>query len=213
MGKKKQTYIGIGPHGSDMICDSWEEVHFTWWLKELKDRGFVDDYMRSKTYALNHGLDMELNVLRKRKGKLVEVKSIVNIIPAKEYTPDFIVRFNKISQDIFYTHTKLKYFSEPVSVVEVKPAFDFKNMTRLAQTNIAFLHATEGIVTDLTIPSGKKGCLFEQTFTPNRFLFQDMTNKKRTITKFKVRTLDEFLAMEASLAIQENIIGNDGGLL
>lgn len=217
MGKKKQTYIGVGPDGSDIICDSQNEVHFTWWMKELYDRGFIDHYKRNNvTLVLCEGVKTPREVFTKRKGKLIPAVKPCVVVKKKEYTFDFTIDWNAKAIDILLSCRKDLMFNECTensslsSYVEVKPSFDFKNMSRLAETNVVFAYVVHGVVIDIIVPSGPKECLFDETFTPNRFLFQDNNPKKsRKIPYKNVRTIDQFIAMKASAVVQESILGSD----
>lgn len=80
-----------------------------------------------------------------------------------------------------------------VSIVEVKPDYDFKNMTRLVKVNKQFLYSVTGLVLSLCLmPS-----LFKKTFTPNRYLLTDVQKTPRKIN-FNTITLQEYVQKSQS---------------
>ena len=223
MGKEKKQYIGVGPDGSPLKCDSNEEMYFTWWLYELKLNGCIISYSRSETIRLSDGISD--TYIHEKPGKKTIKREVRNqtILDSKDYTPDFDIQWAPHAKGIFFhelfgdERTKKEYImhGEPeyaheenpsvyFSKVEVKPAFDYQNMTRLAKTNISWVFEAKGLIINLIIPTGKKGCLFDLTFTPRRYFMQDQdSTKTRKITKFKPKTFEEFIRNEYS---QVNIV-------
>jgi hypothetical protein len=72
--------------------------------------------------------------------------------------------------------------------IEVKPSYDFGNMTRLATINIKWVYQKYGIYINIAKPKE----LFAKSFAPNKFLITS-TGKARKLD-YKPRTLYEYLS-------------------
>lgn len=175
--------------------DSDEELYFYWWLSELKENGYIDEFiLQPEPFTLSVKMKMTYFKPMKR----VEDKELsYNLINGHIYTTDARIVWNKKAENVFYKDltTELgKYDSykdaifiatESISYVEVKPKFDFKNMTRLAKTNIKWVWDKYGIFVNLVIPER----LFKLTFTPDRFLTGNKSNRLRKINYKPIKTL------------------------
>lgn len=212
MEKKKAAFIGVGSDGSNVKCDSMDEVYMTWWLKELKDKGYVVDYYKNEaSFDLSPGIKAGYSQMSKSKNpKMREYKH--SIVSEHSYKWDFTIIWDAKAYGILVfdnlnvnTRTNKSIMigipflegderTPLYSMIEVKPPFDFKNMTRIAKINISWVWQKTGMVVSLVVPSGSSDCLFANTFTPKRYLMNDKSTAKRNITKHKVVLIDEYLS-------------------
>ena len=175
--------------------DSNEEKYFSWYLEELKGRGYINRWEKIETsYELTDGLS---HTYIKKMKKVNDKELIQTILAPSSYTPDFKIYWNKKAYGIFVeevnvTKNKIKTEficdSEGISIVETKATFDMGNMTRLVTLNIKFLYYRYNIYVNLI----KVPTIFKNTFTPDRYLMTDKTFKPRTI-KYAVRSLSKFI--------------------
>ena len=103
------------------------------------------------------------------------------------YTPDFLILWNEKARGVFFnnlldrvTLSKIPFTVKGLcdkSIIEIKPAFDQNNMTRLFTINQKWLLEGIGVYCQKIIPVK----LFSKTFTPVRYLKTDKTNKKRKL--------------------------------
>lgn len=201
MAKKKVKDI-ITEDGH--IFDSMEELYFYWWVKELKDNGYILGFIpQPEPFVLSKGLHVKY---------IKEMKKVPNkelahtLIEPSSYTADGLIRWADKAFGLFVTNLDGlgdDYTDESICkdkkllnllisdfsfcYIEVKPIFDQNNMTRLARTNIKWVHDNTGRVVNLVIPQK----LFAKTFTPKRYLTCDKSSQKRKI-HFKVQSLQEF---------------------
>lgn len=195
--------------------DSYEEIHFSWWLEELVATGYVKSWRRGENYELVPAVRQEY--LKQRvsphTGKQLPPQIGNNTIKQRlTYTPDFEVVWSLKSLGLFFvfhdpnilmdgpmTYHFLAHQKEyeTVSIVEVKPKLGMKgamNSSRFtaARMNAMFLFDKHGIYANLVeIGTQPKG-LFDKTFTPDRFLTTDKSGKPRTL-KFQPRGLSGFV--------------------
>lgn len=166
-----------------MEFDSKEELYFSWWLDELKDKGYVLEYQRCKPYVLSHPIDK--HVLGKK-------------LEGHEYTPDFVVKWACKAFKVFYGGdsptiiTDGNYESvldgDNESIIEIKPSFDANNMTRLFRLNQKWMYDAFNIYVNLIVPEK----LFSKTFCPDRFRYTDGGKSMRKLNK-QYLTLDEYI--------------------
>jgi len=179
------------------VFDSNEELYFTYFLNDLKDKGFIDDfYKNEESYPLTKGLSVNyIKPMKKVNDKVLKQ----TILSSSIYTPDFIIKWNDKALGIFVTDIskpiKDKIITEficqenMISVVEVKGAWDNNNMTRLAINNIKVVWDKHSIFVNLIkIPS-----IFNKLFTPERYFMTDKTFKPRKLNYKNVKTLKEYL--------------------
>lgn len=88
-----------------------------------------------------------------------------------------------MSQALFLT------YEDNISYIEVKPIFDMNNMTRdfKVKQKIIF-NNKQRYIQLVKIPA-----FFEKSFTPLRYLMQDVMNSRPRKIKHKVILIDEFL--------------------
>lgn len=179
-----------------MIYDSKEELYFSWYLDELKEAKYIQNYEpQPESYVLSPPVFYEYTKQLKTKPKLIVKKLAREHI----YSPDFKIWWSQRAHSIFFhnieCNANLKAISfianGQKSIIEIKPVFDQNNMTRLFTINQKWMYQKHGIYVQKIIPVK----LFEQTFTPEKYLLTDKTNKLRKL-KYQPRSLNEFLSQK-----------------
>ena len=153
--------------------DSEEERIFHLYLEELKTEGWVKDYtFHTKSFTLSE--QVKYTWVKEMKSKKNEME--ITLLQPHIYTPDFHVFWNKKALGIFYLNIhdgKNKLDSVPFinnigndgydvgSFIEIKPSFDFQNMTRLAIINIKWVYCEYKILVQKITPVAKTKCLLD----------------------------------------------------
>lgn len=180
-----------GQNTSNLDVDSNEELYIVWWLEELRDNGYVVSYERCVSFVLSDNIQLTKTKKQKKGCKQV----IAQLLSGHNYTPDFKVFWHETAIGVFVSlnlDLPLNGFWENgklISYVEVKPAFDQNNMTRLFKINQKWIYQVYHIFINLIVPIK----LFEKTFVPKRFLFTNKTNKLRK-TELSYRSLSDYVA-------------------
>jgi hypothetical protein len=79
--------------------DSKEELWFSYYLSELKQHGYIDNYKHHpKTFVLSDAVYVNVFVKMKTFNKPKKVK----LLNESKYTPDFEINWNKKAKDVFY---------------------------------------------------------------------------------------------------------------
>lgn len=196
-----------------------EERYFYWWCQELIKEGFIKEV----TYEPNSfelTPPVKYTVTEKLKTK-TKPKS-EHILAKHSYTPDFLIKWNNSAIDKLFkkastignnfkdysliAHSKVFSDGYFYSYVEVKPTFDQHNMTREAQINIKMLHHKYNILVNLVKIGNKKGSFFDNTFTPQKYLFTDKTKRKKVL-KYKPIMTQQYLEKIRLLNITRGIYG------
>lgn len=185
----------------DVSYDSQEEVMFAMWCNELEQAGYINTWHKNYCeYKLTNGLYVEYTETKQLKTKLKAIQRKQTILSPSVYTPDFEILWDKKAGGIFHQvilknqKINLPFLSDYykhvgyTSIVEVKPLFDQNNMSRLFKNNQKFMWDKLGLYVNLTVPQE----LFAKTFTPKEYLITP-TGKQRKITKWKVKTLQNFI--------------------
>jgi len=183
--------------------DSEEERLFFLYVKELKQEGFVKEFsFHNKEFVLSEVVKFSWKKFLKTKEKDVET----TLLHPHVYTPDFHIEWNPKAYGIFYCYIddEHKFGKIPFinnidnngdnigSYVEVKPAFDMNNMTRLFTINQKWMFQEYMIYIQKVIPIGKNTCLFAKTFVPQESMFTPKTKKPKKY-KFETKSLNEFI--------------------
>jgi hypothetical protein len=172
-----------------------EEWWFSWWLDELLDAGYVEDWeYESEVFTLSDPYRMPWEKKLKTKTKPMEHK----LLEKCTYTPDFKIIWDESARGIFYHNIgdefddpkELPHFfaQENITHIEIKPNHDFQNKTQQAVIKMKWLMQL-GTWCQLVIPSPKvtkgkvshKNALFYNTFLPERYLYTDKSGQLRKI--------------------------------
>ncbi len=185
-----------------MNFDSKEELYFSWYLEELQEAGYIDNWAEAKTYQLGEKIVNTYTEQLKTKTKEKE-QTILN---GCEYTPDFQINWNEKAKNIFIDIWNIKHIKKNLdlllayetidkidryTIIEIKPNFDQNNMTRLNGINRKWMYQKYGIFVNLV----KVPDIFKDTFTPKKYLLTD-TGKQNRIIHFKTRTLEEYIKLK-----------------
>jgi hypothetical protein len=178
--------------------DSQEEGLFWLYLNELKENGYIDSFtFHPDPYVLSEPVKYEWE--QKLKTKTI-IKSSV-LLNGHIYTPDFVVIWNKKAKDIFYINCNsgrnlknVPFITNGISsVIEVKPAWDAQNMSRLWTINAKWVWEKYHIYVQKIVPiAPNSNCLFAKTFVPQLALLTEKTKKPKSY-KFEVRSLQQYL--------------------
>ncbi|HPS30187.1 MAG TPA: hypothetical protein PLZ43_08025 [bacterium] len=163
-----------------------EELYFSWWLDELKEKGIVFRwYYENKEFILADKAFFDSKTLLQEHG----------------YTPDFTICWTPDYRPARIP-IKLSDRLALVSLVDVKGGYSNNFNDMRFPLNQKWMYQKFGLYVNKIIPvSGfrinskkekvLKKCLFSETFTPKKYMLTP-TGKERTI-HWKVRTIDQFL--------------------
>jgi hypothetical protein len=178
---------------------SKEELYFSWYLDELKEAGYIQQYeFEPELFVLSHKVVHDWIKPLKTKDKDMET----TLLREHVYTPDFEVMWEEKAHNVFFTkstdNTNFKnhpfYVDNvnsdyPYMYIEIKPIFDQNNMTRLFSINQKWMYEEHGEYINLI----KVPDIFKKTFTPKRYLTTDISGKPRKIN-WEIKTLDGYVA-------------------
>lgn len=176
--------------------ESFNELYFLYWVKDLKEAGFISGIERAPSYVLTEGYTHTYTESNKR-GTQAKAKTQCLMRPSV-YTPEFIIYWTHQYKNFVWNLGENCKFDKVFigekgsgsvcTWIEVKPSgFDHQNSTRLFINNQKFLFKVHNIYVNLV----KVQELFEKTFTPKAYLVT-ATGKPRKIN-FKIKTLNEYL--------------------
>lgn len=203
-----ETYKGI-------LVESESEIMILDWLFELKDRGFIHSIERTQELIVSLGLENKYLKKTIMKTKTKEEPRSQVILSPHHYTPEFTVEwYTHTPKDLVWpiSNIGLEQFNSvfighhfPIEIpteevgthissigqityIEVKPDFDYQNMSRLFRINQKWMWESRKMFINLLEPKS----LYKYTFTPMEYL---KTRKKKTERdiKWKVKTVDEYL--------------------
>jgi hypothetical protein len=168
-----------------MEYKSNEEYFFSLWLDELKANGYIERY-EYEPEAIPLSSKLCRNIGKKEQF----------VLHPHEYTYDFMIKWEPKAIGIFATifesdvksNTPLYCDVFLTSAIEIKPEFDFKNMTREVMINIKWAYDKHGIYINLVKPPS----FFKKSFTPAQFL-STKTKKPRKIKYTPILTLEEYV--------------------
>jgi len=182
-----------------MDFDSKEEEYIYWWLLELKEAGYITEIeTHPESFMLSEDVKGIITV------KLAEVRK--TILAKHSYTCDFKVHWSAKASGIFYKDLSessasallfITSFNRNITYLEVKPLFDQNNMERLFKVNQKWMYNTHKVFVNKVIPvklgkTTKSRGLFNNTFTPERYLLTDKGKQKRKL-RFEPITLNQYL--------------------
>ena len=196
------TELKKGFSQNDAVYDSKEEIWFSWYLDELNAAGYIDFYVyQPEPFSLFP--PVKYNWIKPLKTKKKTMTT--SLLRAHSYQADFKVNWNvPPSRGVFFIDNGIKgnypFISQycncrPISYIDVKPAHDFQNMTRLFQINQKWVYQRFGVYVQKVVPQE----LFKMTFTPERYLFTDKNLKPRKID-FKPIGIKEFINVTDRIA-------------
>ena len=195
-----ETYKGIP-------VDSESEIMVLDWLFELQDKGLVLSIERAPEMLISSGLSNNYLKRTVMKTKTKVEPKVQSILSSHYYTPEFLVKWsiytpNALVWDIANIGSNEckapliahNYSSEGIDTeceltyFEVKPAFDFKNMSRLFKLNRLWVWESRKIFINLVEPMN----LYKHTFTPQVYLHTRKRKTEREI-KWDIITVDQYL--------------------
>jgi hypothetical protein len=152
--------------------DSKTEVYFYVWLQECLEKKYITKFIYQP----------ESIILTEKKYTFINNKP-VEIIPKQVYTSDFLVWFKeKFFEDFpkIKTYKYGKLYSENGNpyYIEIKPSWDFKNMTRAFKTKQHWIYDKFNIYVNL-INNLKQ--FFKRTFMPERLSWTKSGNISQVI--------------------------------
>jgi len=188
--ESKGEYMGL-------VWESYTELAFLYWAEELKKQGYITHIQRAPSYLLSDALTNDYAEKMKTKSKPVNQ----HISHGHSYSPDYELLWDyKKARDKFVwlmgSGTKFDklFIAHPTdnphicrTVIEVKPVFDYNNMTRAAILNVKWTYQRHGDWVNICKPMD----LFERTFVPKKHMVT-MTGKPRNF-KYKPTTLFDYL--------------------
>lgn len=165
--------------------NSDEEMYFSWLIKELYKKQLIHTAQyEPPSWTLTERLDIpyEKQLKTKRKAQQSFLWS------EHKYTCDFKIVWKPEAEGCLFwkrdgAYRKLPpFFAQdvdgvPTTFIEVKPTFDFNNMTREVRIKVAMVYRLYNQVVQLV----KVPTCFKDMFTPQRFLFTDTGKQLRKI--------------------------------
>ena len=189
--------------------DSLQEVYFEWWLEELIKYGYIESYKRSERYKLIDNVfvpKLQFKPIKKEPQRYLLIER--EFLKSWTYEPDYDIfwtekSFNFLFQDIdflypleFKTLFKAKWDNGKwLSVIDIKPkAFRGGAMSSSVKFPLIqkMMYSKHNVYVHKISPLDKGG-LFDQTFTPERYLLQDRRMINRKISKWVPGSIKSFL--------------------
>jgi len=193
-------------HESRDFFKSDGEWYFSWFLDDLIDYGYVDDWIyESELFVLSEPYKIPWTEQLKTNTRT----KLISVLEKVTYKPDFKIVWNKSAKGVFYhdigdeitSKEGLPYFyaQDGITRIEIKPPHDFQNKTAQAKIKIKWLRVLGTFVQlVVAVPQVTKGgvikpknALFNSVFLPERFLYTNKTGALRKIN-FKFKTLKEW---------------------
>lgn len=176
--------------------DSDEERWFTWWLEELKLNGYIDSWKyHPKPFPLSEKIVIHWEKQLKTKTKAM----IKTMLQEHNYQADFLVRWTDKAKGIFFASSlKENVLAYPFvvdyiengdyyrTIIDVKGIFNQNDAWRRFSIDQKWVWQRYSIYVQKAIP--KK--LFQETFTPIRFLQTDKSKKARKLNYVPVSLFD-----------------------
>jgi len=206
IGIKELKIADYFPQITEEKLASDEELYFAWWLVDLYKAGYVLNALHEPTtFELSDAVTKPYRIETQLKTKLKVVDGTEQVLDGLVYTPDFAIQWSEKAIGIFCATLdnpgKITYKNNPImqivrkrgvdywGYVEIKPDFDYNNMTRAAKIKMNWTYQKHGVFVNLC-KVGKS--FFKKTFTPERYYYNNKNGKRRAI-KFNPRTLGEFI--------------------
>jgi hypothetical protein len=189
--------------------DSLQEVYFEWWLEELINSGFVIRYERSSRYKLIDSVFSD-----KLSFKPIKKDPIRHLIIQREflkswtYEPDYDVYWSEKSYNFLFQNIdflnlvnfKTLFYAKRVNnewltVIDIKPK-SFRGGSMSSSVKFPLIQKMMYLIHDVYVHKISPldlGGLFDKTFTPRRYLFQDRRMVNRKISKWVPRKIETFI--------------------
>lgn len=185
--------------------DSRDEIHFEWYCQELKDAGILFGFeYHPEPFHLLDGVYYSATEERPRSKK----EHRYTLTQPHDYTPDYVMLWNfnceerfkfiksltNVSQHNFiinYENRKNRFFNQfGRTFIDVKGGYTKNsNDNRLFEYKRSLMLLKHSINVQRVMIED----LFKHTFTPARYLINDLAPTKRKITDWKPITLTQFL--------------------
>jgi len=183
MAVKKQRFY------KNIPIDSDGEEKFCMWAEECKKAGYIKEYRRGKSYLLSDVLHNNFAIQLKTKSA---PKNQV-VLFGHSYNLDFEIEWTKRGKELFCNNFGEKWEKfflchGNISYIEMKPVYDFANMTRLATLNVKWLWDKHKIFCQIVTDES----LFKNTFVPAEALLYKKLKTKQKTFKFPVRSLEDY---------------------
>lgn len=202
----------------DWVLDSYLEVYFCYYLQELQDRGFIEEFRQhDKTWALTP--KFARNYLKQLKTKVNEAEYF--ICHPSTYTADFNILWTPKASNILFLDP-----SKPVTNIKNIPFrlsstdgslwshVEIKSINESTTSSSISFVIIQKVIMDkyndfiqkvqpfaLSRPAYKK-CLFYQTFFPKKVVEEQFYVKSgswgkagTSKIKFPIKTVDEYLKL------------------
>jgi len=208
---------------------SREERLLALWLDEMVTAGLVIDYYYEPFEIL---LTPEVSYRWNKRLKTKIKYFTSALLKPSHYTPDFAIVWNPIARGRFFKmkdnvgYDKECYFyadywdssmtkhsnisqdmsddltGELVSIIDVKPYFDYQNMSRLFTQNQKFVFNKFGLYVQKVVVSPRIGDLFPKTFSPLGSLLKKNGEPRKL--KYRAQSLQQFLESEKTTDEKSN---------
>lgn len=194
------------------------EMYFEWWLDDLKEEGFITEYVREpQTFILKP--EVEVSYPKGKKILKIEKQTILNPIT---YTPDYKVAFTQKGVNILFLvisemgsipekYNRNLHFLFLENIRSLKDNvyilyFDVKapakavrfssglGSTREFPIKQRLMYDLKGIFVNKVVPVGSSTSLFEKTFYPKRYFQTDKSRGSRKNMENK-STIKDFLKL------------------
>ena len=198
---------------NEITYASKEEEYFHWYLQELIDAGYVD---RIKYQPKPFPLSEKVQFIYQKQLK-TKIKSIPKtLFREHSYQADFLIGWNQKAEQIFffdieggnplkcifldpYNYPFMSYYreynTEHRSIVDVKGTFNQNDAWRRFSIEQKWVWQKFEMYVQKIIPIK----LFKSTFTPQRYLLTDISNKPRKLD-YKPITLDQFVSTKKAIS-------------
>ena len=190
--------------GLNKSLDSLYELYMLWYLRELEEAGYISAIAMPNSMEIISAAKVDITQKLKTKDKVVQRTLLASV----DYTPDFsffvMNDHPKLFIDLWEPVLDLNNWNSAAFkscnnevLIDVKAANyggKFGSTGRSFQINRSILWQSESRFVNKIIPinKGVSTSLFRDTFVPNRFLYTDISGKRRTIN-FPIRTLKQYL--------------------
>jgi hypothetical protein len=194
--------------------DSLQEVYFEWWLNELIKHGFLKRFERSKRYNLIDSVftpKLNFKPTKKEPQRYLLVER--QFLDSWTYEPDYDLYWEEKSLNFWFTDLEFLYpkdfktifeakwiNGEWLSIIDIKPQF-FRGGSMSSSVKFPLIQkmmfSKHNIYVQKISPLGKKG-LFDNTFTPERYLLQDKRMINRKISQWTPGSIKSYLKENGS---------------